>query len=159
MSEILNKLASCEQVSEWVGPYDERLVGATGEPVPNPGANLREEWYEPNNDWDNLSAEVKRLMVPRAIASRVVAQFVGDEDWNRIVLGFRDQQDWSSSFPIKAQTHIFTRQGRKAWAAVGLCERTLGLAVFAQEQTDSSVKAKVQLVPEEVFLKLVEINN
>lgn len=115
MSDILRKLASCEQITEWVDPYDERLALATGDPIPNGGGNVREGWYEPGHDWLNLEVEVKRLIVPRIIASRVIARFDGNGDWNRILLDFPDIRDWSSCFPVSEKTHIFTREGRKAW--------------------------------------------
>lgn len=154
MSDIFEKLASCEQITEWINPYDKKLAMATGETVPNGGANLRDGWYEPGHDWVRLEAEIKRLVVPQIIAPRVIAKFMGDGDWNRITLNFSSQEDWSTCFPVNERTHIFTREGKKAWAAVGLCGKILGLAVFAQEQPESNIIAKIQQVPEEIFQKL-----
>ena len=154
MSEVLRKLANCEQITDWINPSDQRLVDATGEPAPNRGGGLRIGWEECQHDWPQLEAGVKRLIIPSAIGSRVMGAVVGDEDWSRVVLGFQSPEDWRACFPANEDTQIFVRDGRQAWAAVGLCENILGLAVFAQELESGGVQAKVQPVPEDVFAKL-----
>ncbi len=145
MSEILNKLAACERITEWVVPADKRLLRSTGQPRPSGGMGgmLREEWIAEKAEWPQVETEVKRLVVPRRIGKRAVAQMDGDEDWNRLRLTV-DTKDWDNCFPTRRETQIFrTPEGQQAWAAVALCGRVLGLAVFAVETIDSTVEARI----------------
>jgi len=156
MSELLDKLASCELVTEWVGPYDERLIFATGETPPNSGALVRDPWDERQRNWPQLATEVKRLIVPQLLAAKVIANVAHEEgapDWNWVALNTSNIEDWPTCFPVNEQTRIFER----AWAAVGLCSNILGLAVFARQQENNGVEARVQLVPDRVFEKIVRL--
>ena len=155
MSEILSRLAGCKQVTEWLNPCDSRLVAATGESSPNRGANIREEWWIEKHEFSLLALAVKRILVPRSIGSRVLALTTGDVDYNRVVLRFEEPDDWSACFPTEDGTQIFTNQEAEVtWAAVGLCDAVLGLAVFAQKN-DGEVDARIQPVPDEVFAKII----
>lgn len=155
MSEILDRLAKCEQVTDWLSKSDPRLEIASGEPAPNDGGGIREGWWESIKDWPQLATEIKRILVPREIGSRVMAKVDGTEDWSLVMLDFETLDDWSSCFPINEDSQIFVHDRTRAWAAVGLCEDTFALAVFGRETRKRNVQSIVQPVIEEVFEKLI----
>ncbi len=161
MSEILDKLATCERITEWVDPWDERLVVATGEPSPNSGCNVRKGWFEKPEDWRKLSVEVKRLLVPEVIASKVVTGVLGDilgenEFWQTVTLDVPSLELWSLCFPVNDRTEIMTRRNNRIWVGLGLCATNLGIAVFSRLTPEETIDARIQLMDEEVFKKLIE---
>lgn len=159
MSEILNKLNAAQNITEWLDPHDERLAAATGEAAPNSGCAVREGWLCPEEEFNLVAQAVKRVLVPQEVSAWSVATFDGDLDWNRVNLKFVDARDLPACFPVNERTHIFDRRdGSRAWAAVALCGRTIGLAVFASEidkQEGTEAIMKVQPVPQEVFAQLI----
>lgn len=158
MSEILIKLAACEQITEWVVPADKRILRATNQPRPSGGMGgmLRKEWSADKSEWPLLEEQVKRLIVPIAIGKRAIAEMDGDEDWNRLRLTVSNRKVWNECFPAGSKTEIFkTEEGQQAWAAVALCGNILGLAVFAQETSGTTIQARIQPVPEEIFQRII----
>ena len=158
MSNIVERLAECEQITEWINPLDQRLVVATGELPPNGGAGLREDWEIGEIPAERLEVEVKRLVVPEAISLRglVIATADIDNYGSRVLLNFTSKEDWSDCFPVGRDTAIFTDgNGKQAWAGVGVCGNILGLAVFSREIEANEIQANVQPVPKEVFEKIV----
>lgn len=157
MSEILDKLARCEQVSEWIDPLDGRLVSATGETPPNSGASIREDWGIQDPELvASLVHHVKRLLVTEVAVHQVGADFSRDAWGDRVTLQLPSVEIWAMCFPVDDKTKIFTSpDGRRSWAGVGICAPELGLAIFSHEIKDSGVEARIQPVPKEVLAKLI----
>ncbi len=161
----LRKLAGCEQITEWVDPWDERLVVATGEIPPNNGATVREPWMLEKGAVGWAEQEVKRLLVARAVGmiGTVETEFDAQRGYvpverGTVVVRFSEMSDWLQCFPVSEQTEIFKNpEGEQAWAGVALCGKVLGLAVFGQEQELGGVEARVQIVPEDKFRKIVGV--
>ncbi len=154
MSETLHKLARCQRITEWLTPHDPRLVAATGQPAPNPGGNVRMGWDMAASDWPRLETEVRRLVVPRALGTRVLSHIEADEYTDRLVLDFTSKADLERCVPLTDKNAIFKRSGRQAWAAIALCGNVLGLAVFAQELEGGAAQARIQPVPSRVLAKI-----
>lgn len=167
MSEMINRLARSEQVTEWISLFDERLVRATGQPSPNLGGRLRENWKGISSPL-RLEAEIARLLIPAHVEldAEVSVKFNdiprhGDVS-NRVLLNFCTEIDWLKCFPLGNDSQIpHFDDDFRAWAGVALCGSVIGLAVFATEQMDEqlrtvqSVQARVQPVPMEVFGRII----
>ena len=168
MSEMINRLARCEQVTEWISLFDERLVRATGQPSPNRGGGLRENWKCISSPL-RLEAEIARLLIPSHVELDGEASVKFDETprhgdiSNRVLLNFCTEIDWLKCFPLGSDSQIpdFDDDFR-AWAGLAMCGEVMGLAVFATEQMDEqlrtvqSIQARVQPVPMEVFGRIME---
>lgn len=162
MSEVLNKLAACERVSEWLDPWDERLVIATGETPPNSGATVREVWRAGHETQTMIARLVSRLLVPSSIKIEGTLDIGFEElrgyasSQGTVVLDFSAKADWVHCFPVSEQTQIFkTADGLQAWAGLALCDKLLGLAVFSCETETDGLQARIQPVPDKVFQKIV----
>ncbi len=161
MITFLDRLISCEQITEWVDPNDARLVAATGEKAPNGGGNVRDAWeLSSKQEGVSVAREVGRLIIGDAstLLGEVSVAFTvhpshikrGWEGTGSVSVGFTDSRDWVNRFPTE-RSQIFNREGRQAWAAVALCSNQIGLAVFGMENKDGGVDARVQVVPDDVF--------
>lgn len=161
MSEIVDKLVACEQITEWVNPWDDRLAEIVGIPVPEADGNLREMWELADAAEENAVVwHVKRLLVPAHLLlhGEAMARFnnhlfvdgpdMGEGSGN-VELEFSDIRDWSACFPTHDRTEIFTQNDKKVWAALALSKRIAGLAIFAAEQHHGGVLARVQRVPDD----------
>jgi hypothetical protein len=158
MSKILESLAACELVTEWVSPWDIRLETITGEQPPNRGCLVREDWWlDGESEFPTLATALKRIIVPPMLDKRATAQVTGNLDWNRVILHLRDQSDWAECFPTEDHTEVRTQDGLRAWAGIGLCDKFLGLAVFSQELISGIVEARVQKVPDDIFDQIINI--
>lgn len=155
MSEILDKLAACEQINEWVDRHDERIAIATGEPAPSDGGSVREKWQVDASEEVDLASQVRRLIVGQEPLTGTVETST-DRTMGSVVLHFAEAEDWSRCFPVSERTEFTTLQGQLAWAALALCDH-VGLAVFAQPTEDQGVEARVQVVPDEVFRRIQEV--
>lgn len=157
MSEILDRLSKCERVIEWVDPWEPRLEEAIGLPAPQRSGADRIGWEEDQEDWLQLVGEVRRIIVPKAILSRVIGRVEGSEDWGTVILDLPSLEDWAHCFPIDGSKRTkldLPDPNRIAWAAVGKCAIDIGLGVFAEQLPDGFVEVRVQLIPEEVVRAL-----
>lgn len=157
---MIERLACCERVTEWISLFDERLVRATGQPSPNGGARLRENWDEVSSPI-RLEAEIARLLIPSHVElDREVSVKFHETEWkgfvtSRVLLDFCTETDWLRCFPLGSDSQVPDDEADfKAWAGVAMCGDVMGLAVFASQQ-DSSVQARVQPVPIEVFGRII----
>ena len=162
MSEILNRLADGEQITEWIDPWDQRLITATGQKAPNKGGSLRENWRLPRNTGDIAALLVKRCLVSEPCVGDVEASFDRNEvtyvpqDRGTIVLSFSDRRDWSSWFPASPKTEIFKDEdGQQSWAAIGIFAKSFGVAVFSCERSGVGVESRIQPVPQAMFQKIL----
>lgn len=162
MSEILKRLASCERVTEWIDPWDKRLIRATGEAPPNGGANVRAAWHLDHDAQTIVSQLVGRLLVPDSVNLRGRLKIGFDElpgyahSRGTVVLEFSAKDDWAQCFPVGDKTQIFkTAEGLPAWAGLAVCDTLVGLAVFSCETEDDGVQARIQPVPENIFQKII----
>lgn len=166
--QSIEQLASCEKITEWVNLNDLRLVEATGEPAPNRGKSLRENW-RPELLAKDLELEIARLLVPSnvTLAQPITAAFDADE-WrgetrSRVFVNFASEEDWLQCFPLGDTSRLPTSDDDwHAWAGVALCGNVLGLGVFAEELfkdtvswEGAGVQARVQPVPEAIFQRIV----
>lgn len=162
MSEILRTLADGATMSEWVNPWDERLVAATGEQPPNRGGSLREAWHLPNGSGRIAAMLLRKCLLPPAhlLGGNVEASFNKDityvpVDNGAVVFNFSERNDWLGWFPAGEKTKIFKGfDDEQAWAAVGIFGRLFGLAVFSQE-LDTGIEARIQPVPKAMFEKII----
>lgn len=159
MSEIVEKLAACERITEWVTPWDKRLGEIAGIPVPRAGGNLRELWELTDTDEENeVVHHVGRLLIPAGMRlhGEITTRFASRmyKGSGNVELEFSDARDWSACFPVSNNTEIFMKQDRQVWAALALSNRIAGLAIFAVEQDHGGVLARVQRVPEEDLQRL-----
>ena len=161
MISFPERLAACEKITEWLDPYDARLVIATGDKAPNGGGNVRDFWeLSSKQEEAAVAREVGRLIIGHAATLRGEANvaFVGHpwyiqrglEGIGTVTAGFTHPDDWANRFPTD-RARIFNREGRQAWAAVALCRDQLGLAVFGMENLNGGVNARVQVVPNDIF--------
>ena len=81
----------------------------------------------------------------------VFGHYMGEGVGN-VEIEFSDLRDWATCFPASDKTGIFKdKNGRQAWAAIALCERVVGLSVFAKEEEGGGVRARIQLVPDQAL--------
>lgn len=162
MNFTIELLASSERIVEWIDPSDHRLEVATGQEAPNDGGDLRDYWMVRN--------ESERGMVVREVGRLVVAETCEvssffeptkrlgppiDPNVGTVVMTFDTLDDWATYFPVTEKTRIPVRNNIKAWAAVALCDKAVGLAVFSSERSDQSIQARIQPVPTDVFEKIL----
>lgn len=166
--KTIEQLAMCEKITEWIGLNDPRLVEATGEPAPNRGTSLRDNWSA-DMQAGNLRLEIARLLVPLDVilAQPVTSLFDVDvwrgETRNRVIVNFGSGDDWLKCFPLGETSRLPTSDDDwRAWAGVALCGQAFGLAVFADETFQNTepweslgVQARVQPVPDAVFERIV----
>lgn len=137
MSEHLFRISSCEQITEWITPQDERLVRVTGLTPPVDARTLREEWRLKKAEIPELLFAVKRLIVPTPLEDKVFASFDtstwGDDASGTIGFTFANYEDWRQCLPANEQTVAFDRNGARGNAAIAVCGQTAGLAVMAME--------------------------
>lgn len=165
MKNIVDRLAECEQISEWIGINDPRLTIATGEPAPNRGAQLRESW-EAGLSPKRLVAEVSRLIVPTSVelVHPVTATFDADvrqgKKMSRVCINFASSEDWLRCFPLGNESSMtFGDDDWTVWAGVATCSGDCGLAVFAQQDMEvgETVEARIQPVPNDIFKRIAII--
>lgn len=140
MSEHFDRISSCEQITEWITPQDDRLVKVTGLKPPVDANTLREEWDIERAEIPELLTVIKRLLVPEALTDRVdtrfdVAEF-GENTLGTVALVFKDQTDWQKCLPLSEHTLAFDRDGARGNAALAVCGQIAGLAVMAMEVYD-----------------------
>ncbi len=154
MSEILNTLLQAQLITEWIDPFDLRLAEATGQPVPNDGGEIRENWDITAGEQTMVLNALKRLLSPSASAPCVSATFYEDAFFNRAELFFTQPNDWKRSFPIIDSAEVETgRHPARTWAGIALCDKPIGLAVFAVERA-LGIQAFVQPVPSNFLQKI-----
>jgi hypothetical protein len=140
MSDHFSKISSCNEITEWLTPRDERLVRVTGLKPPIDAKTLREEWSVQKSEITNLLSVVKRLIVPETLAGKVEANFglssYGDQPTGTIALLFEDQEDWRKCLPVSDNTLAFDRNGARGNASIALCGEAAALAVMAMEFFD-----------------------
>ncbi len=169
MSDIVERLVKSERISEWVDPYDQRLVDLTGEEPPADGGEFRELWEVTDvSEQEIVAREVGRLLIPEdvqlngsvdiAFTNEIFGHDMGEGVGN-VVARFANRSDWSSVFPTDRAVIFSRNDGRTAWGAVGLCGSLIGLAVFSHELENGSVQARIQVVPDEALEQITGVSS
>lgn len=161
MSEQFERLASCERITEWLNPWDRRLINVTGLRPPVDGKSLREDWHVEKAELPQLVKTIKRLLVPHELEDQVNTSFGANCSDSIGIIGtvsleFEHEQNWSKCFPLSEKTLVFDRHGVRGDAAIALCGQVAGLAVISMDfYEDGGLDFAVQSVRVDKLTQIV----